>query len=338
MMLCEDREQLQGMLKETGIGRETLVGNLCEALTKYTRATETDEKVSVLVEMYIMCLKAIDEKVGDVEWIVREDGFTEGWTIMSLTLYPWGRINLLSLISRAKEAPLYKHNINHYLYAFMMNVENEMYELINDDFIPICEALKVENKTQEKIKTDSELNSEDEVTSERELKALIDRIHLFGMKVNISPYKDQNTLENLKRIVITTEDGVFLKSRNIYTRDRREVKVLAQMFDEIRDEATARSECHYRMEKIVRDELNYKAEMHIWRDGGTVYYGFKKEGELDTEEGFGKVIAREVEVTFSSGICGDRGAKELDAVMNKIREELKNSHIKLYLGDDCDRF
>lgn len=158
------------------------------------------------------------------------------------------------------------------------------------------------------------------------------------MRVNISPYKDQNTLENLKRIVITTEDGVFLKSRNIYTRDRREVKVLAQMFDEIRDEATARSECHYRMEKIVRDELNYKAEMHIWRDGGTVYYGFKKEGELDTEEGFGKVIAREVEVTFSSGICGDRGAKELDAVMNKIREELKNSHIKLYLGDDCDRF
>ena len=335
-MLREYREELQDMLKETGIGRETLVGNLCEALTKYTRATETEEKTSVLVEMYILCLKAIDEKIKDVDYVVRGDGFIEGQTIMSLTLYPWFRFNLLSLIIRAKKEPLYKHNINHYLYAFMLNVENELYLLIKDDFIPICEALKAENKIQEKI--DDEDASESGVTSDNELKELIDKIQLYGLRVNIRPYKDQNTLENLKRIVITTEDGVFLKSRNIYTRDRREVKVLAQMFDEIRDEATARSECHYRMEKIVQDELNYKAEMHIWRDGGTVYYGFKKEGELDTEEGFGKVIAREVEVTFSSGICGDRGAKELDAVMNKIREELKNSHIKLYLGDDYDRF
>lgn len=321
-MLLEYREELQDMLKTTGDGVDTIVGNLCEAITKYTRATETEEKVSTLVKMYILCLKAINEKIKDVNYRVREDGFTEGQTILSLTLYPWGRINLLSLISRTKEEILYRYNINHYLYAFMLNVEREMYELIKDDFIPIYEALKAENKIQEKI------NTGNEVTSESELKELIDKIQSDGLRVDISPYKDSDTLENLKTIIITTEDGDFVKSRNMYTQDKREIKVLAQMYDEIKEERTARLNCYNRIEKIVRDELNYKAEMDMWRDKKYVSFEFKKREETIAGGGYGRTIAGGARVMLSSGICGDRGAKELDTVIDKISEELKRSNIK----------
>lgn len=332
-MLLEYREELQDMLNMTGDGVDTIVGNLCEAITKYTRATETEEKVSTLIKMYILCLKAISEKIYEVDYKVREDGFTEGRTIMEFTLYPWGRINLLSLISRAKEEELlYKHNINHYLYAFMLNVEEEMYNLIRDDFIPICDALKAENKIQEKI------NTGNEVTSESELKELIDKIQSDGLRVDISPYKDPDTLENLKTIIITTEDGDFVKSRNMYTQDKREIKVLAQMYDEIKEERIARLNCYNKIEKIVRDELNYKAEMDMWRDKKYVSFEFKKRGETIAGGGYGRTVAGGVKVMISSGICGDRGAKEIDAIIDKIREELKRSHIKLYVGDDYDRF
>lgn len=80
--------------------------------------------------------------------------------------------------------------------------------------------------------------------------------------------------------------------------------------------------------------------MAMWRDGMTVFFKYKKKGEIDTdtENGYEKMVAKWVKVIFSSDICGNRGLKKLEKVMSKIRKELKRSQVNLYIGDIYDRF
>lgn len=77
-------------------------------------------------------------------------------------------------------------------------------------------------------------------------------------------------------------------------------------------------------ERKVKEELNYKAELKIIETKDIIYLNFKNRGEDDVDDdGYTSTIMEGIEVTISSGICGDRGAKEIEAVIDKIREELK---------------
>ena len=103
--------------------------------------------------------------------------------------------------------------------------------------------------------------------SNNELKKLIYKIQSEGLRVYIKPYKDPYTFEDLKSIIIRTEDGKLVNAENVYTQDKKEIKALTKMYDEIQNERIARKNCFERLEKIVQDELNYQAEMVTWRDG-----------------------------------------------------------------------
>lgn len=79
-------------------------------------------------------------------------------------------------------------------------------------------------------------------------------------------------------------------------------------------------------ERIVKEELNYKAELETIETEDAIYLNFKNKGEDDVDDGYTSTIMEGIEVTFSSGVCGERGTKELDRVMDKIKETvIKNN-------------
>lgn len=184
------------------------------------------------------------------------------------------------------------------------------------------------------------MTQEQNESSKIEYKEIVDKIESEGFRIKIKPYKNPYTFEELSNIVITTEDGELANARNVYARDKNEIEALNQMYNEIMEEMKARLNLYRKLEKIVQYELNYRAEMAMWRDGMTVFFKYKKKGDIDTdtENGYEKMVAKWVKVIFSSDICGNRGLKKLEKVMSKIRKELKRSQVNLYIGDVYDRF
>lgn len=80
-MKLEQELELQELLKQwreerhltVESQRDGLMGNLCEEMTEYYRATNNDEKIDALCDMYVFCMNSMNTSIRDIPY----DTFTE---------------------------------------------------------------------------------------------------------------------------------------------------------------------------------------------------------------------------------------------------------------------
>lgn len=80
-MALEQEQHLQDLLKQwrderhlsIKSQREGLMGNLCEELAEYYRATNNDEKIDALCDMYVFCMNSMETSIRDIPY----DAFTK---------------------------------------------------------------------------------------------------------------------------------------------------------------------------------------------------------------------------------------------------------------------
>lgn len=73
-MTLEQEQNLEQLLKDwrekrhlsIKSQREGLMGNLCEELAEYYRATNNDEKIDALCDMYVFCMNSMETSIRDI--------------------------------------------------------------------------------------------------------------------------------------------------------------------------------------------------------------------------------------------------------------------------------
>lgn len=48
--------------------RDGLMGNLCEELSEYYRATNNDKKIDALCDMYVFCMNSMETSIRDIPY------------------------------------------------------------------------------------------------------------------------------------------------------------------------------------------------------------------------------------------------------------------------------
>lgn len=211
---------------------------------------------------------------------------------------------------------------NSKIYTILFNgeeiIKKEIYDYENeyDCLNEILDKVLKETKQKEyKIK-------------DNKIKEIIDKIQSYDLKVKIIPYK------SLKIIEVKTNDEIILKNRET----EKELKTLKQIYNEIQEEELTRVKCFSKLEKIVKEKLNNKAEIDVLAYKENVYLIFKTPKELDDGICYTKRVAGGVEVRFSYGVCAGKSEETLNNTLEKIKKEIKKNHLKFYFGDIYDRF
>ena len=119
-MTLEQELELQNLLKQwrderhlsIKSQRDGLIGNLCEEMAEYYRATNNDEKIDALCDMYVFCMNSLD---GDLNFI--KDGLEiDRLTVMRYIL-PHYRFYLLGNIETSLRR--LKNNINDFNFTYI---------------------------------------------------------------------------------------------------------------------------------------------------------------------------------------------------------------------------
>lgn len=144
-MTLEQELEIQELLKQWREERHLtlemqnagLMGNLCEELSEYYRATNNDEKIDALCDMYVFCMNSLD---GDLNFI--KD------VLKTSVEYRFPLLNYintcLELINSNKidgNCPVEKE-LNKYLQVLMLNVEIEATEMGYDFYKCMLETIK----------------------------------------------------------------------------------------------------------------------------------------------------------------------------------------------------
>lgn len=128
-MTLEQEQNLQELLKHWREERHLtlkmqnagLMGNLCEELSEYYRATNIDEKIDALCDIYVFCINSLSTNMKNISKFPR------------IYLEKRYRINLLEKINFSLDDNLDSDYLNTILYSLMLNVENEA-KLMGYDF------------------------------------------------------------------------------------------------------------------------------------------------------------------------------------------------------------
>lgn len=107
--------------------RDGLLGNLCEELSEYYRATNESEKIDALCDMYVFCMNSLG---GNLK-IAKDDFKNKNKKIFAMFYAsPYFRFFLLekieSKLMKLKEEEIIVDTFNLYLYIFMRNVGYEV--------------------------------------------------------------------------------------------------------------------------------------------------------------------------------------------------------------------
>lgn len=139
-MTLEQELELQNLLKQwreerhlsIESQRDGLIGNLCEEMAEYYRATNESEKIDALCDIYVFCMNSID---ADFKYLkdVLETSVDYRFYIVSYIN------NCLGLVNN--NSPVEKE-LNKYLHVLMLNVEIEATEMGYDFYKCMLETIK----------------------------------------------------------------------------------------------------------------------------------------------------------------------------------------------------
>lgn len=120
-MTLEQEQHLQKLLKQWREERHLtlemqnagLMGNLCEEFSEYYRASNRNEKIDALCDIYVFCMNSLSINIENISKFPR---------IYFERRY---RISLLEKINFSLEDNLDSDYLNTILYSLMLSVENE---------------------------------------------------------------------------------------------------------------------------------------------------------------------------------------------------------------------
>ena len=147
-MTLEQEEHLQQLLKQwrderhlsIESQRDGLMGNLCEEMAEYYRATNESEKIDALCDIYVFCMNSLD---GDLK-VTRDDLdrkiFPRIYDLNDLKLFFINKIE--NKLEELKAEDIIGDTFNLFLYMLMRNVENETQELGYDFYKCMLETIK----------------------------------------------------------------------------------------------------------------------------------------------------------------------------------------------------
>lgn len=120
--------------------RNGLMGNLCEEMAEYYRATNDDEKIDALCDIYVFCMNSLD---GDLK-VTRDDLdrkiFPRIYNLNDLKLFFINEIK--NKLEELKAEDIIVDTFNLFLYMLMRNVENEPQALGYDFYECMLETIK----------------------------------------------------------------------------------------------------------------------------------------------------------------------------------------------------
>ena len=147
-MTLEQEQKLEQLLKNwreerhltVESQRNGLMGNLCEEMAEYYRATNESEKIDALCDIYVFCMNSLDEDLK-----VAIDDFdrtliSEIYITQRFKLRLVSEIELKLIELKAKDIVVDTFNL--YLYVFMRCVENEVLRLGYNFYECMLETIK----------------------------------------------------------------------------------------------------------------------------------------------------------------------------------------------------
>lgn len=147
-MTLKQEQYLQDLLKEwrderhlsIKSQRDGLMGNLCEEMAEYYRATNDDERIDALCDIYVFCMNSLD---GDLK--VSIDDFdrtliSEIYITQRFKLRLVSEIELKLIELKAKDIVVDTFNLH--LYIFMRSVENGALKLGYNFYECMLETIK----------------------------------------------------------------------------------------------------------------------------------------------------------------------------------------------------
>lgn len=147
-MTLEQELELQNLLKQwrderhlsIKSQRDGLMGNLCEEMAEYYRATNDDEKIDALCDIYVFCMNSLD---GDLKVAIDDFDRTlisEIYITQRFKLRLVSEIELKLIELKAKDIIVDTFNL--YLHIFMRCVENEALKLGYDFYNCMLETIE----------------------------------------------------------------------------------------------------------------------------------------------------------------------------------------------------
>lgn len=120
-MTLKQEQHLQDLLKDwrderhlsIESQRDGLLGNLCEEFSEYYRASNRNEKIDALCDIYVFCMNSLNTNMKNISKFPK------------IYLEKRYRINLLEKINFSLEDNLDSDYLNTILYSLMLSVENE---------------------------------------------------------------------------------------------------------------------------------------------------------------------------------------------------------------------
>lgn len=140
-MTLEQEQQLEQLLKQwreerhlsIESQRDGLIGNLCEEMAEYYRATNKSEKIDALCDMYVFCMNSLDEELK-----LLYNKYTSGPVYPAILKYSM-RFSILQFIADDTVRHL---NVNSAAYMLMKNIEREVKELDYNFYKCMMETIK----------------------------------------------------------------------------------------------------------------------------------------------------------------------------------------------------
>lgn len=138
-MILEQEQHLQDLLKQwreerhltVENQRDGLMGNLCEEMAEYYRATNKSEKIDALCDMCVYCINSLNKPIK----VIKEDFNFNKLSLVKIDKLYW--IN--NCLSRGKSE---KYRINKELYSFIYINQLEIEEMGYDFYECMLETIK----------------------------------------------------------------------------------------------------------------------------------------------------------------------------------------------------
>lgn len=173
-MTLEKEQNLEQLLKNWREERHLtvemqnagLIGNLCEEMAEYYRATNESEKIDALCDMYVFCMNSLDGDLKDIIDDLEIKLFSELFNLKCCKLLLISDIE--NKLQKLKVEKIIVKTFNLALYILMKNLENEVREMGFNFYECMLETIKeissrtghydknihkfVKNKSEEAIK------------------------------------------------------------------------------------------------------------------------------------------------------------------------------------------
>lgn len=147
-MTLEQEQNLQNLLKQwrderhltVESQRDGLMGNLCEEMAEYYRATNESEKIDALCDMYVFCMNSLDGDLKDTIDDLEIKLFSELFNLKCCKLILISDIE--NKLQKLKVEKIIVKTFNIALYILMKNLENEVREMKYDFYKCMLETIK----------------------------------------------------------------------------------------------------------------------------------------------------------------------------------------------------